>query len=398
MTTTVIPTVPYTVTPRTAADTRLRLLDESRNPLARARLITAISAGQSTLAPIRPLRRGDTNTIRQLPGQTVDFDLLVHQETQRLALGHVHYVDAQVMDLAEKLTAHPSKKPYSVHTDPPAPYGVMFFERPIHTRLYEGAAIKATEGTYAPGIHFEAPITAITWGPWTHRPAPDTRWLWYGPNGLAIPDNPTPGTWVTLYAETHADMNALDPDTPVLIDATGRTVLAHQLAAYENTTFPLAWENETVLMDTVPIGGPIPETEQNSTLHVVWTLTHIWRFINQMTRRPSSTALSVDLIDRPRPGRRRDQRAGATDGTVRVIRIGTPTTDTDTTPAPRTPGTRRSPDHCYPVMPFERNHCMNPHRHADGTCEHEIITVVEHVRGPRNTPLKPSKTVRHITP
>jgi hypothetical protein len=47
----------------------------------------------------------------------------------------------------------------------------------------------------------------------------------------------------------------------------------------------------------------------------------------------------------------------------------------------------------WPVRPHRRDHCMNPHRHAEGDCTHEDRIIPAVVKGPADKPLRLRETV-----
>lgn len=114
----------------------------------------------------------------------------------------------------------------------------------------------------------------------------------------------------------------------------------------------------------------------------------LWDLITQ--ERVGPRVVDTRTVERQKAKARSDARRGITDrGDVRVVTIRgrartapAPAREEDAGDAPR----RRYDRGRWMVSEHERNQCMNPHRHKDGECEHEDITIMEYPKGPEGAP------------
>lgn len=88
----------------------------------------------------------------------------------------------------------------------------------------------------------------------------------------------------------------------------------------------------------------------------------------------------VEEIPRERAGRKRDTRQGITGpSTVRVVNVHTahrPPREAADADAAASTGRREPSWSCrWPVRPYRRSTCLNPHGHAAGDCQHPMLVV-----------------------
>jgi hypothetical protein len=140
----------------------------------------------------------------------------------------------------------------------------------------------------------------------------------------------------------------------------------------------------------LPFNQPLLLLDERDTssewAQVVYTA---WQLMSQTG---SAQLTETHTVPRRRAGLRRDTRANIpTPGTVNVVRVHTrhrPSLAAHALDA-ATSHDRRPPNwtHRWPVRPYRRSTCLNPHAHAEDGCEHEERVVPGHIRGPTDKPL-----------
>lgn len=203
------------------------------------------------------------------------------------------------------------------------------------------------------------------------------------------------GVWLTFWTTSGKGWDILPSNQPVSIDKhTGRTVTAGELAAREaRGSALLQTYDELVLEFDHPLPHPNPDNG-SQWVYVVYTA---WQLMAQ----PGKAQLTeIETLPRARPGLKRDKRAAIIGpGAVQLVRVHTrhrPSAQASVEDAAASHG-RRAPQWTrrWPVRPYRRNTCLNPHAHAHGGCEHEEHVVPAHIKGPADKPLVTTNRV-HI--
>lgn len=340
-------------------------------------------------------------------------------ERRRLSEAELFWADSEVTALAVACAADPPREPVKA-ARMPAEAGLMVFADPIHDRTVPVASVMAGPSTAPapgldPGLVLDFVVTAVSWSAW--RPgqlADDTRtvtrgfpgarglrWTVRPPSdafGVPLPGavarslgEDWEGVWLTFWGPGARGWERLDPDLVVGSDTgTGTVLTAADMAARDavNQSRLFAVCAEHLLPFGQPLPPALPDTT-NALTHVVYTA---WQLMNQTGTTPLA---GTELLARDRHGRRRDTRNGiTTPGDVHLIHVRGPhpIPDSGADQGADTGGGdgREEPrwTHRWPVRPHRRNHCLNPHAHAHGGCEHDERIIPAQIRGPADKPLR----------
>ncbi|WP_053719478.1 hypothetical protein [Saccharothrix sp. NRRL B-16348] len=319
---------------------------------------------------------------------------VAQRERRRLGEAQLYWVDEDMTSLALAAADTPSREPMLARRMP-AEAGLMVFAHPIGGRDLDPAVSLANLGypnACEPGtLVMPTPIVAVSWSYWT--PAhldidgmPDVRWNVDTPDGPIPLDRGVEGVWLTFWTPGGQGWDALPPDA-VFSGGPGVSVTVGELADIEarQGVPPLRSLSETVLLFGRPLPRSLPDTH-GQWAHAVYTT---WQIMSQTG---SARLTETETLNRPRHGRKRDQRDGVTaPGGVQLIRVHTrhrPSAQASAEDA-QTSTDRRAPQWTrrWPVRPYRRNTCLNSRLHATGGCDHEETVVPGHIKGPADKPL-----------
>jgi hypothetical protein len=375
--------------PRQLPEIRSDLLHHCLSEAALVTAASAINAGRCTLVPVVP-------GLALSPG-SVGATLLARSEHDRLNRAALYYATADMTALAVAAAQTPPTEPVSL-TRPPSPAGFMVFADPIGGYSEDACAALAQIPGFRPGpapVTVTTPIVAVSWSVWT----PDAvqldggghvEWMWKGQGGAGIIPRGWRGLWLTFYSPRGLGVG-LPPDTELGTMPDGVVMRAHHVNGSRLTGGPLlGWDNE-MLLEGAPFGPPPPDTTQ-TWAQVLYTA---WQLIGQQGR---TRWAQVEEIPRARSGVKRDTRQGIADsGAVRVMHVHQehrPPRQAADDDAAASTGRREPSWSCrWPVRPHRRSHCMAPHQHAAGDCQHEDRIIPGHVKGPPDKPLRVGETV-----
>lgn len=374
--------------PTELPDWRGRLCDTAYAPVRIAALISALGQGRGTLIPVGP--QGDPWS---LPRIAAELDAT---ESRRLAEATLFHVTADMTALALAAAATPPTE--RIHADRlPAPSGFMLFEEPIGSYTLDLRESMHVGGLRPAGgpLRVSVPIVAVSWSLWVPgngagQRRQDSRWAVTRDGGRRLLPSQLHGVWITFYTATGSGLASLPRDMVIALDPAGVPLTADQVAP-RRFLGPLTWDDETLLEFGSTFDTPTANTPAQWA-QVVYTA---WQLITQRAvRRPLT---DMDVLPRPRAGRRRDARAGIPDGRVRIVRVHPahqPTSDAAQRDRAGSTG-RDAPmwTHRWPVAPYRRNTCLNPRAHADGGCEHAEQIIPAHLKGPADLPLRTRPTV-----
>ncbi|MFI6485871.1 hypothetical protein ACIBH1_48770 [Nonomuraea sp. NPDC050663] len=358
-------------------------------------LAQSLSSGKASIVPVAP---GSG-----LSSAVLASRVLARAEKQRLADAALYYVSADMTALALAAASTAPREPVSERRLP-APVGWMVFTAPIGSytidlRQQLPGGADGADGADGDPLEVSTPIVAVSWSLWRAReavaaPEGRLRWLRYQDGDISEVADDFAAVWMTFWAPTGSVFSAL-PAATVLSAAgpRGRPLTAGQAAAASAASHPVYWDDEIML----PIGDRFrPGALQTSTTsgwsRVVYTA---WQLIAQSGG--DDPLIETREIARDRAGRRRDARTGiAGPSTVKIVdvhRRHQPPASAARQDAKASQGRRAPQWSCrWPVAPYRRNSCLNPHAHASGGCTHEETIVPGHLKGPAHLPLR--ETVR----
>lgn len=319
---------PWAPDPRQIPEWRRKLVSDYQSEHAPLWMGQTLADGQYVLAPA-------------LEDADAAGAILCAQEAERLSKAKLYYADARTCAVASRKASRPRTAPLVEHRVPSA-YGLIVFATPVAAK---------------PG---EKPIVAASWGRWDS----DMR---HGPwvarrHGVTTPLSLADGSrwWITFYTAATPPINA-----------------------------PLRWDTEGLIVEGQTWGqdsDAFSEPKDRDEL-AMRTVIAAWDLITQ--ERVAKAVTETEEIIRKPVKVRSDRRRGIEDnGTVRLVSIrGRQARDGQ-------PRTRREEDGTpgrvyrsqWMVYEHSRNHCMNPHLHAQKGCTHEDITILDFVKGPEGAP------------
>ncbi|MFD7656988.1 hypothetical protein ACFV4N_23700 [Actinosynnema sp. NPDC059797] len=319
--------------------------------------------------------------------------LVARLEHQRLSQAQLYWVDEDMTSLA--LAADTASREPVRTRRMPAEAGLMVFAHPIGGRDLDPAVSLANLGypnACRPGtLLMPTPIVAVSWSPVTTADLhlddiPAARWNRTTPDGPVPLERSFHGLWLTFWTPGGQGWDALPPDA-VFSGGPGVSVTAGELVDIERREGvpPLRSLAETLLAFDRPLPRPVPDTEHHWA-HVVYTT---WQI---MAQTGTAQLADTETLHRPRRALKRDRRDGiTTPGGVQLVRVHTRHRPTDQARAQDAQQSqhRRVPQWTrrWPVRPYRRNTCLNPHLHATGDCEHQETVVPGHIKGPADKPL-----------
>ncbi|MGH3450647.1 MAG: hypothetical protein ACRDQW_07925, partial [Haloechinothrix sp.] len=360
-------------TPREVPERRSRLRRYMTSRENLEALTAAVNAGRTGVLPV--VEAMDPH----LSGAAA-ASLLAQAEANRLGAAALYYATGDMTSLALAVASTPPTEVVR-RSRLPADAGFMVFAEPIGG--YTDVLDHAPAGPTGP-IEMPTPIVAVSWSTWTPGDltvdgAP-VRWanqhdygeFWWVPQEMR-------GVWLTFYAAPGAAYSALPADTVVATDQWGSATITAGQVATEPRIGPLTWDNESVLGFDWPFGDPQPDTT-TEWAQVVYTA---WQLMSQV----GQPLTEIEELHRDRHGHKRDTRAGITGPSdVRIVHVHAahrPSKQAADQDAAASTGRRAPQWSCrWPVRPYRRNTCLNPHAHAAGDCEHEDRIVPAHIKGP----------------
>lgn len=383
--------------PRELPEWRLKLFEHTGSEDFLRQMSASVNAGQCTMLPTVD------GTQEYTPG-AIAAQLLARQELARLSEARMYHVSADMTALACAVAAKPPIEPV-LQRRLPSPAGLMVFESPIGGYVQDVAEVlRHGVGDLEPaceGLMVTTPIVAVSWSLWDPQaitvsdPGHMVRWWHQAREGDLTPVSlHLRGVWLTFYTCSEDRWELFPPDTAIAHAPSGDILTAGQISQWkQHAPAPLVWDNEMVLAFGAPFAErPRADTSQQWA-QVVYTA---WQLITQQSgKRPVA---EVDEFPRNRAGRKRDDRRGVADGTVRVINVHAPlrppsrARDRDEASS----SGRRAPVYTcrWPVPPYRRFTCLNPRKHTAGECDHEDQIVGFSIRGPEGAPLKLDGPVR----
>lgn len=308
------------------------------------------------------------------------------QESQRLAESRLYLVDEDTTAAAVAAATTPPMEPISA-ARLPSPSGLMVFGAPIGSYPITPGDLGAGDGCRASTIH--TPIVAASWSLWSADQTPRARWIANTVHGREFVPGREQAIWVTFYTACGAAYSLLPPQTEVVTPFGERTTSSKVVDALHRPGRPdLTWDNETLLFlgRTFPAtGSPLGTT--GAWAQIVYTA---WQL---MWHTGKHAWTETELVPRDRAGRRRDRRAGITEGDVSVVRLATGLRPTPEATARDREGSdgRKPPrtDHRWDVPPYRSpNRCWNTRAHATGGCTHAERIIRGHVNGPKGMPVR----------
>ncbi|MET8977394.1 hypothetical protein ABZX85_17410 [Streptomyces sp. NPDC004539] len=278
-------------------------------------------------------------------GNPAAGDILADQEVQRLSKARLYFVDGDMCSVALRKATRPRATPLSAHRVP-SPNGLLFFSDPVSL---------ATPG--------QSDVVAAAWGLWDPDSHPD-GWVrlndadTYEPVGFAA----GPHWWISLYHVQDSVMED-ERDTPPLDLSDTHVVSEGQVFA--------------------------PPSDAYSSQHAARVLIACWDLITQ--EQIGKPITDTALLTRKPTKTRADRRRGIEDdGTVRLVtvrgRAPQPSGEAGNSAVVPAQGSSIQYKHRWTVQEHSRSHCMNPRSHADSSCTHEDITILEFVKGPADAP------------
>lgn len=385
--------------PKQLPDIRAVLAEYTVSTENRVTIRDMVALGRATFVPYVP---GSKTSVEALGAVG-----LCQAEYARLVQATLYYADADMTSLAVAAGASPPLGPMKP-SRAPSPYGFMVFAEPIGSYTQTMAqALAGSDFTPADDAEVTTPIVAVSWGPFDPRtieginmdsPGATMRWVYHQPDGFReVPTDHPGGIWITFYASGESPFLSLPPSTVICHAPDGTAMTVKALVEFDKGgSERIRWDNETVLVTGAEWQNPPPPDTSQQWSQVVYTA---WQLMGQTGRR---TLVDTEVVPRDRAARKRDARAGgaaalAEDNDVRIVRVHSshrPSQARAEQDAAASTG-RRAPEwsHRWPVPPHRRYHCMNPHLHASGGCQHEDIIVPFHLKGPKDKPLKVGDTV-----
>lgn len=297
-------------------------------------------------------------------------------EADRLKQADLYYVTQDMTALAVAAGTNPPKEPFRA-ARAPTEHGLIVFAAPV--------------GSYDTGGGEDMPIVAMSWGPWniTDTPQADGRpyeWLGRTVDERAADGyrtyrliektaGKTNGTWVTFYSPS----------------------LLPEMIGAQNGFMPpcIGGDNETILFE----GSPFPEqTVHTGVLGWAAVLYTAWQLMGQEREATGGRLAASETLPRRKGQAKLDRAAGYPQGDVRIVdvhRTLRPSKAAADEDVRASSGRRAVKWSCrWPVAPYRRSQCLNPHAHAAGECTHEDRIVPPHIKGPAGKPLRTRQTVK----
>ncbi|MEV3855546.1 hypothetical protein AB0J38_14600 [Streptomyces sp. NPDC050095] len=340
--------------PKALPELRDRLLAFYRSPAGISYVGSALAEGGFVLCPYAS-HTTDPQDLYESTG------FLCGQEAHTLERARLYYVDAVMCEVALRKAKRAQKAPVTAR------------------RMLPGAGFVAFETPIDSGDPDQA-IVAVSWNQWDPHLWPGT-WLMSGP---------TVGRGRLEAFEVPADM---------ILPGGVRWWLTFYTARTRSHLPKVMWDTEAVIGEghhfTAAISDDAEPSDSNELAQRVLIAVH--ELITQTEVLGKTITKTTEHARRPSDQKRDRRRGIQDDGRVRVVTIGGNGTGRHYNPAGRT-GASWTLKWRTPVVEHDRNQCPNPHHHAElgDACVHEPITILEHVRGPEDAPLRPTKTVRNL--
>ncbi|WP_326654997.1 hypothetical protein [Streptomyces sp. NBC_01750] len=371
----------------------------TRTNLCQMILATSIRSGSWTLMP----------TTAALPPHIDQADFaaraLMLCESQRLQEARSYSIGEDTTALAVATTATSAPGEQITTRRAPSPSGLMIFKDPIGSDTATWTTNRGQE------VEIHTPIVAASWSLWNGDQSSldgvPLTWIRNSATHGFLPLAPKErGIWMTFYAPRTGDTD-VDPDAPVAVDPWGEAVTARQSTKADHAFQhrnpdlwgPMAWHNEFFLPDGEKFNAhPAPGSVQ----HWAATVYTTWQIMQQTGRQQLVETTEHTLP----PAARKKAKAKAKrlghktvgDGVVRVIDLAAPirpakqAADGD---AAASDGRRTVQWSCrWPVPPYRRNTCTNPHLHHrldDDDLkhhEHREDVIPFKIKGPADKPLR----------
>ena len=327
--------------PRGVPDLRAAMALQMRNPWEAAQTAEALRSGRGSVVP------PGTHSPEEAAS------LLCEEEYQRLSTAELFMATKEMSRLA--VIAGESLPDFHLEPeDVPAPTGFLVFGAPIGSYVNTDSDL---------GIPIRVPIVAVSWG--QYRP----------------PGPPRGGVWLTYYTPT--DWRTIEE---VIAGDLGRPVRQKERARLRAMKGPLTWDNEAFMgywIDRKASYAPGSSYDAALDVFAPWwqTVRAVWLLMSQ------PNIAEVEVFDRPRTLRRRDEREGLNPGAVRLLHLRRPPAGSGVEGEDEVGGRE------YTCRWMVRGHWRQQwYKSRDG---HRPIWISPHIKGPEGKPLRTGETV-HI--